>query len=78
MYDGTYARVGHTGDGVEDCSTIHQWYQWPGDATCHVTQQAGPLYLDILYYQGGGLSGLQHARTAGLVGCHPGERDACS
>jgi hypothetical protein len=41
-------------------------------------QQAGPLYLDSPNCQGGGLSGLQCARIAGLVCCHLGERDAYS
>jgi hypothetical protein len=57
-------------NGVEDGSFVCQQLQWPGDATCHVAQQAGPLYLDSPHCQGGGLSRLQRARTAGLVGCY--------
>ncbi len=56
---GTYARVGHTVNGVENGRSVCQWFQWPGAATCHITQQASPLYLDSPHCQGGGLSGLQ-------------------
>jgi hypothetical protein len=45
---------------------------------CHIAQQAGPLYWDNHHCQGGGLGGLQHAWTAGLVGLHLGEGDSCS
>jgi hypothetical protein len=75
VFGGTYARVSHVVDGVEDSSSVCLWYQWPGDATCHVAQQAGPLYLDSPHCQGG-LSSLQRAWTAGLIGRQPGERDA--
>jgi hypothetical protein len=41
----TYAWMCYVVDGVEHSWPVLQWYQWPGDATCHVTQQAGSLYL---------------------------------
>jgi hypothetical protein len=49
MFGGTCARVDHAVDGVEDCCPIRQWHQWPGDATGHVAQQAGPLYLQTVF-----------------------------
>ncbi len=44
----TYAWMCHVMDGVEDGRPVLNWHQWPGDATCHVTQQAGSLYLTDL------------------------------
>ncbi len=38
-------------NGVENVSAVRQWHQWTGDATCHVAQQAGPLYLDSPHWQ---------------------------
>jgi hypothetical protein len=65
---GTCARMGHTVDDVEDGNPITDWHKWLGDAMCHITKQAGPLYLDSPHCQGRGLRGLQRASTAGLVG----------
>jgi hypothetical protein len=67
---GTFTRVGHAVDGLEYCRPVHLWYQGSDDSLCYVAQQAGSLDLDSPYYQGGGLSGLQHARKADLVGRH--------
>jgi hypothetical protein len=55
---------------------IHQWYQWPSNATYHVSQQTGSLYLDSPHCQRGRLRRLQRAWTANLIGRHPVERDA--
>ncbi len=41
----TYAWMCHVMDSVEYGRSVLHWYQGPGDATCHVTQQAGSLYL---------------------------------
>jgi hypothetical protein len=38
---GTYARVGHAVNGVEN-GTVREWHQWPGDAMCHIAQQVCP------------------------------------
>jgi hypothetical protein len=71
-----YARVRHVVDGVEHGQPIHQWYQWPSNATYHVSQQTGSLYLDSPYCQKGRLRRLQRAWIANLIGRHPVERDA--
>jgi hypothetical protein len=72
-FGGTYARVCHTVHGVEHGRSVRQWHQWPGNAICHIAQHAGPLYLDSPHCQGGGL---KRARTASLVGHHPGAMPA--
>jgi hypothetical protein len=47
MSDSIYSK-GHAVDGMEDDSPISHWLEWSGDATCNVTKQTCPLYLDIL------------------------------
>jgi hypothetical protein len=57
-------------------AALSGWHQRPCDGTCHITQQAGPLYLDRPHCQGIGLNCLLCAKS--LAGRHPGEGDACS
>jgi hypothetical protein len=74
-FGGTYARVGHAVDGVEDLQPyIRQWHQWPATSQSRLA----PLYLVSPHCHEGGLrSGLQRARTSSWPGWPPSWRRRC-